>query len=47
MISHAAGKCPIVMGLRGAKGAFSHVREYPLLIPQENGRGVSISPLHP
>ena len=27
------------MGLRGAKGVFSHVREYPLLIPQENGRG--------
>ena len=25
------------------KGVFSHVREYPLLIPQENGRGVSIS----
>ena len=24
-------------------GAFSHVREGPLLIPQENGRGVSIS----
>lgn len=29
VISHAAGRCPIVMGLRGAKGAFSHVREGP------------------
>ena len=35
------------MGLRGAKGASSHVGEGPLSIPQENGRGVSISPLHP
>ena len=33
--------------LGGPRGAFSHVREGPLLIPQENGRGVSISPLHP
>ncbi len=36
-----------LFGCAGAKGAFSHVREGPLLIPQENGRGVSISPLHP
>ena len=35
------------MTLHGAKGGFSHVRECPLSIPQENGRGVSTSPLHP